>query len=398
VAQQDDQPGDVAADLKIWVNRQPQGTGQLGTTGAVLKAGPHVIKTVHRSNYGDEATGEIRKRELRFRTHERRRDGLPGWDFDEADPKTSWWCENEQIDQLLAFLDSNVAKTGRYRVVDMDSPAAGLLQLLSENNVDAAALADALVAHEDVGQLVGLLALSDAGLSAAEQAVVSRRRSLVADLHTLIRRPGTTETDVQRVIGDAYWLFGGRYVGVADKRNLIPLDQHDIPLLGADGTLHIVELKGPHIRKLVRRHRNHWVVGDDVHEAVAQAMNYLRSIDEMGAALTTLHRNELGQEYDMRRAFATVVIGHPVHAEGVDEKAVQQTIRSYNAHLSRVEVITYKDLADTAERALAFEEESRRALHAPADAPIDSVPWTTPATADDPWASSPPPWDDEPPW
>ena len=32
-------------------------------------------------------------------------------------------------------------------------------------------------------------------------------------------------------------------------------------------------------------------------------------------------------------------------------------MRTYNSHLSRVEVITYDDLLDTAERALRFEEE-----------------------------------------
>jgi hypothetical protein len=37
------------------------------------------------------------------------------------------------------------------------------------------------------------------------------------------------------------------------------LDQTDIPLMGSDGTLHIVELKGPSIERLIIRHRNHWI-------------------------------------------------------------------------------------------------------------------------------------------
>jgi hypothetical protein len=137
--------------------------------------------------------------------------------------------------------------------------------------------------------------------------------------------------DFQRVMGDTYWLFGGRYVGIADCRSLVPLDQHDIPLLGADGTLHLVELKGPHIPSLVRKHRNHWIVGTDVHEAASQAMNYLRTLDNTGAALTTIHANEFRVSYDMRRTFATVVIGHPAHAT----------------------------LLDAAERALEFEDTTR---------------------------------------
>lgn len=175
----------------------------------------------------------------------------------------------------------------------------------------------------------------------------------------MTENPATTETELQRVMGDAYWLFGGRYVGIADWRSIGPLDQHDIPLLCADGTLHIVELKGSNIPNLVRRHRNHWIVGGAVHEATSQAMNYLRTLDENGAALATTYRNEFGVDYDMRRAFATVVIGHPVHVDSADTRVIDQTLRSYNAHLSRVEVITYATLLDTAERALVFEDTTR---------------------------------------
>ena len=208
------------------------------------------------------------------------------------------------------------------------------------------------------------LAASSGGLSVAQSAVITRRRELIADLQSIIKDPTKTENDVQRLIGNAYWIFGGRYVGV-EKRNLMSLDEHDILLLGADQTLHIVELKSPNIPQLVRPHRNHWIVGNPVHEAVGQAMNYVRAFDELGATEATYYKNELGREYDMRRVFATVVIGHPMHvrATGKDfkvahEPIIQQTIRSYNAHLSRIEVMTYKDLADTAERALTFEDEA----------------------------------------
>lgn len=379
--------------FRIWVTQQPQGGRHMGLRGAVIKQGRDVMKTVTLANYGDKTTGEIKKRELRFRTHGRRKDEQPGWDFDEADPKTTWWCENEEVERLLSFLHSDVARTGRYRVVDTESPSGLVLNLLRNGDVDAQAIAGALLRHGDEGELIGLLAESDAGLSAAQSAVIARRRDLITNLHAVIQDRTKTETDVQRLIGDAYWIFGGRYVGVADRRSLMPLDQHDIPLLGADGTLHIVELKGPSIPRLVRSHRNHWIVGDDVHEAVGQAINYVRAFDELGAGHSTYYQNELGQDYDMRRIFATVVIGHPKHAAAskqgrvVDERIIQQTIRTYNAHLSRVEVMTYKDLADTAARALAFENESMHASspeHLAHEQPDHQ--W---AVDDNPWAPDP---------
>ena len=357
---------DGEAAFKGWISRQLHGDSHFGSRYEVIKPGPKVMKTVMITNYGDKSTGELMKRKLRFRTFEKDKSG--SWNFDDPDPKTTWWCENAEIDRLLAFLHSEVTETECYRILDTESPDGIVLTLLHNGDISPETLAEALVRHVDLRQLVTQLAASDKGISAAQAAVVVKRKHLIATLRKMIQDPSTTETDVQRVIQAAHWVFGGRYVGVADRRNLMPLDQHDIPLLGADGTLHIVELKSPNVPKLVRRHRNHWIVGDDVHEAVSQAMNYIRSFDELGASASTNYRNEYGHDYDMRRVFATVVIGHPDHVQETNrngtvltERTVCQTIRSYNAHLSRVEVMTYKDLVDAAERALAFEEGTTRA-------------------------------------
>jgi hypothetical protein len=301
----------------------------------MLKDGPQVAKTVTVAAFGDPATGEVKKRELRFRTSPRRTDGS-GFAFDS--PTRTWACENGEVDRLLAFLQTEVEATGRYRLVDSRSPHAALTDLLSAGGIDVAQIVSALVATGGAGELVRALSQTAGGQAAVESAVIAQRRDLVARLRQLAEDPATTETDMQRVMGDSYWLFGGRYIGVADRRNLAPLDQHDIPLVGADGTLHIVELKGPHIPRLVRRHRNHFIVGNDVHEATSQATNYLTTLDEHGAALATMYRNEYGLDYDMRRVFATVVIGHPAHVDGVAARQVEQTMRTYNSHLARVEV------------------------------------------------------------
>lgn len=370
-------------EFKVWVDRQPRASGQMDFRGAMLKDGPQVAKTVTLAAYDDPQTGEVKKREIRFKTVPRRTDG-PGFAFDA--PTKTWACENGEIDKLQAFLQNQVQGTSRYRLVDTASPQAALIEMVGSGGV-VTELVAALVADGKADQLVQALSRSAGGLAAAESAVLAQRRELVAQLRELAEDPTTTETDMQRALGDSYWLFGGRYVGVAERRNIAPLDQHDIPLLAADGTLHIVELKGTRIPRLVRQHRNHPIVGNDVHEAVSQAMNYLRTLDEMGAALTTLYRDDLGAHYDLRRVFATVVIGHPAHVEGVDTRQVEQTIRTYNAHLSRVEVITYAALLDSAERTLDFEQ---GAVADVSEKPPPAVedPWAVPAT--DPWADEPP--------
>jgi hypothetical protein len=345
---------EINEPFTVWLSTQPTQPGHLGFEAAVLKTGPQTCKTVRLSQYGDTETGEVRKEELRFATYPSLGPSL-GYDFDH--PTRQWACENDEIDRLLAFLYSDVAEPGRYQLIDTTSPIAAVVTMLQERmRYTAPDFVRALAEGGLLAEVLPILLSARGSQIVAEQAAIQRRRELLTEWQLLAATAGTTETRLQTALGSEYWVFGGRYTGVADRRNLVMLDQHDIPLLGADGTLHIVELKGPEIRSLVRRHRNHWIVGNDVHEAVSQTMNYLRSLDEVGATTATIYRNEFGFDYDMRRVFATVVIGHPAHVSGVEEKIIDQTIRSYNSHLSRVEVVTYKNLFDAAGRALEFEE------------------------------------------
>ncbi|WP_370935342.1 Shedu anti-phage system protein SduA domain-containing protein [Amycolatopsis sp. cg13] len=233
---------------------------------------------------------------------------------------------------------------------------AEIRKLRHASAFDAVEFGRKLAQRDDLGKVVHGITSTPQGLTAAEAAVIGHRRRLVARLRELALIDDATETAMQNAIGTNYWIFGGQYVGIAARRTLMPLDQHDIPLLCADRSLHIVELKGPASR-IVRKHRNHLIVADEVHEAVSQCMNYLRSFDDLGPALQTVHSNECGFDYDYRRVKGSVVIGHQDRALSADvtREQVDQTIRSYNAHLSRVQVVTYDDLLDSADRALNFE-------------------------------------------
>lgn len=249
--------------------------------------------------------------------------------------------------------DPFIAKVAR-RISDLND-------LKSGKGFDSVEFGRLLALRNDLGDVMSGLASTSAGLSAAELAVVERRRQIVNELIFLSLHEEANETKIHKAIGNRYWIFGGQYVGVAPRRDLMPLDEHDIPLVCADGSLEIVELKGPE-SKIVKKYRNHLIVSNEVHEAVSQCMGYLRTIDELGSALRTSYRNELGLDYDYRRARGVVVIGHPgrVKIDNVTREQIDQAVRSYNAHLSRVRVVTYADLLESAERMLRFESEVRQ--------------------------------------
>ncbi|GGW50354.1 Shedu anti-phage system protein SduA domain-containing protein [Streptomyces caelestis] len=198
-------------------------------------------------------------------------------------------------------------------------------------------------------EAMALLAADDQGRILLQAAELRRRAARLKELRAVVEDGKATEADVQRALDGQYWIFGGRFVGEAAQRRLVPGDEVDIPLIRGDGALHIVELKrvmslkGP----LVKRHRNAWVPAAQVHEAVGQAVNYLTGLDENRERL----RADFGIE--TRRASALVLVGHPVLHPEVPEAEINEALRTFNSHLTRVEVLTYKELLDNAERSLA---------------------------------------------
>ncbi|WP_327137151.1 DUF4263 domain-containing protein [Streptomyces sp. NBC_01340] len=248
-----------------------------------------------------------------------------------------------------------------------DFAAINAIQYLEGLGITGSVMGSALSEWHDLRNMLASATQSSIGLSAAEAAIVAQRRSVIAELKEMIADPSVTERELHRKIKGHYWIFGGRYTGVSERNSLIPMDEYDIPLFCADGSIHIVELKGSHIPRLVERHRSHLIPGMEVHQAAGQAANYLRDLDEAGASMETYYKRN-GLEYDLCRARATVVIGNPEFVSipadpkrklgAATRQMVDQTIRTYNSLISRVEVVTWVDLLDAADRSLKFEEES----------------------------------------
>ncbi|MET9574795.1 Shedu anti-phage system protein SduA domain-containing protein [Streptomyces massasporeus] len=198
-------------------------------------------------------------------------------------------------------------------------------------------------------EALALLAADDQGRILLQAAELRRRAARLKELRTVVEDRTASEADVQRALDGQYWIFGGRFVDEAAHRRLVPGDEVDIPLIRGDGALHVVELKRSMSLKgpLVKRHRDAWVPAAQVHEAVGQAVNYLTGLDENRERI----RADFGIE--TRRASALVLVGHPALHPEVPEDEVNEALRTFNAHLTRVEVLTYKELVDNAERSLA---------------------------------------------
>ncbi len=282
-----------------------------------------------------------------------------GYDFDKSD--YHWHCDGEEeIEAVRLLLNDAFEAAGTYQLLFAASPEAHLLRRISKSEVVPDDVVKLLGAAKAAPNLAETLARGPDGLLLAEAVGLRARREQLAELRAVVEDPSSTERDhIHPLLKKMGWVFGGRYVGEATRQQLSLGDVLDIPLLRADGSLHVVELKAANIPKLVRRHRGparpdvasttreelSLIVGSEVHEAVGQVMNYLAHLDEDRDRILSRFKIEA------RRASATVLIGHPRFADFTGEE-IATTLRTYNSHLARIEVMHYDELIASAERAL----------------------------------------------
>jgi hypothetical protein len=176
-----------------------------------------------------------------------------------------------------------------------------------------------------------------------------QRISDIAALEALVKDPGSREIDLQKQLESMTWVFGGEFLSRVARRALTVGSQLDFSLIRPDGSLHGVEIKKARIPGLVKKHRGQFVAGSEINDAVGQAMNYLRSLDEQ------YHRILADFDIDCRRASMTVVVGYsPFVKESISARSVAEAIRTHNSHLARIEVVTYDQLIDSAKRSLSL--------------------------------------------
>lgn len=269
-----------------------------------------------------------------------------GWYFKRA--AQQWNGDFKDASLLQDVIKDKFPGNGRYQQLSGDAAVDGLAQTILAGKMPAESAEQIIKALAENPDAYEIFRDSDASQLLASTVNQYQQQQAVEELDTVARDPTSTENDLQKVLDKQWWMFGGRYIDKAKRRSLTVLDQLDVPLIRSDGSLHIVELKQANIPGLIRKHRNHLVVGDEVHEAVSQAMNYLLALDEQRAQILTT----LG--VDVRRASATIVVGHTDFIENFTMEEIHETIRTYNSHISRIEVITFDELIAGARRSLDF--------------------------------------------
>jgi hypothetical protein len=376
-------PDDYRAGLHAWIKRASSIPGCLWRDGIQLKLHGQTFKSVGLSYYGNDRENP-RSVTLELKESSVRQDGV-GYDFD--NPTARFTLKDDEIDVLRSFLNDKFTEDGYYVRADSAEMASEVKRQLSEFSPEK--VAEVLQAVSDKLDLVRAIESTGHANFLADHLTAERKRQAIADLEAAVRDPNSVEQRFQAIIETHPWLFGGQYVATRPERMIVLGDQFDVPLVTADGSIHVVELKRANIPNLAKTYRNHLMVGQPVHEAVSQSANYLRSADE----------NVPGIDYnfgiDARRVSATVVIGHiDYNTEEMTEKAFYQTLRTYNGHLSRIEVMTYDQLISSALNALRMagssDVGSDESVVETEPEPESVATTETTAAADDPWGPATP--------
>ncbi|MER5953556.1 Shedu anti-phage system protein SduA domain-containing protein [Streptomyces sp. NPDC001893] len=261
------------------------------------------------------------------------------------------------------FLEAPDSRPGRYVIPRGQAETAVWVErVLRESRIDIEDPVEAARKIVKRPEMLALLAADGEGQLLLQAVELQRRAAGLEALRKVVENPEASEHDLQRALQGQPWIFGGRYVGEAVRRRLVPGDEVDIPLIRGDGALHVVELKRAMSLKgaLVKRYRDAWVPTAQVHDAVGQAVNYLVGLDE--------NRHRIREEFriEARRASAIVLIGHPALQADVPETEISEALRTFNTHVNRVEVLTYKELLDNAHRALGTQKSAGTGPSVPA--------------------------------
>lgn len=325
-----------------------------GVRSVVLKDGPRARRVAKLTSIRDGSTGAHHHDSLSIKTWERRKDACS------FDGKRSVSMDGEETETLHNFLNaarggSVPDETGGYLVL---STAPGLadtlrrIQGLSQpDKLDALAmlLRQTIDRPDLIKSLVDRLTEDHGYVEKAAAALnIAVHRRVVEQLERLI---GTCdgEADFQRILNEYPWLFGSGYSELLPRRRWTRDQIVDfMPRRTTDGRLEIVEIKTPlGGRKLFGYDASHksFYAGPELAKVIGQVTGYLGTLERQRDAIAA------NDGEDVTKICAKVIIGRD------NDDAQMDALRDFNAHLSRIEVITFDGLLAIARRVLSYLEE-----------------------------------------
>jgi hypothetical protein len=169
-------------------------------------------------------------------------------------------------------------------------------------------------------------------------------------MRSLIDLDGVSEPQIQDHLKNNPWMFGSEYSELLDRRVWTRDDKLDFMLRRTvDDFLEIIEIKTPFKEALLLYDRSHdsYYPSAKLSLVIGQVMRYIEELDRNRNAIISTDR------CDSLKVRARVIIGR----DGNEKHQV--ALRNLNAHLHRIEIITFDQLVRIAKRVISvFERET----------------------------------------
>jgi len=327
----------------------------------VLKEGPRMFRLATLFEIVDPTAGEFHHYSLKIDSINRKKNG---WFYKPEKSITLEGRDPDEIEHLFRFLRAHIEEklpdaTGELHIISSDeyNKLEGLVDLIPN------------LASPDMVELLKLIlprikdassylpdfveAFERSDPQTVEHIAVAARlvkhRRAYEHLKALVESVHTAERTFQDHLAENPWMFGSEYSELLDRRTWTRDDSLDFMLRRtSDNYLEIIEIKTPFSESLFVHDRSHdsYYPSSKLSPVVGQVIRYISEIERNRDSILSK------DGCDTLKIRARIIIGRDGDSDH------QEALRNLNAHLHRIEVLTFDQLVRIAGRVLSvFESE-----------------------------------------
>lgn len=346
-------------DIKVEIRTTHSNANVGKTHQIVLKEGPRAYRIATIFEIINASTQEIHHHTLRIDAYQK---SSSGW---QKNVNKSQWIVSEpnELNRLVTFIQGVTGNLfpcdGTFHIVDESTYKSieELIHLIQKTDTSAklrlmqTILADISATPVVSDELTEVLAVGSGELL-KNIAVVARMiqyRKTYEKLGQLVDDPNTSESAIQNLLSKSPWLFGSEYSELIEQRTWTRDDRLDFMLRRTiDDYLEIIEIKTPFQESLMRYDDSHdsYFPSAKLSAVLGQVIRYIEEIERQRDSIVAQ------DGYDTLKIRARVIIGRD------GNNAHQKALHNLNAHLHRIEIITFDQLLRTGKRVLDVFQES----------------------------------------
>ena len=251
---------------------------------------------------------------------------------------------DERIAELRGLLSDRVVTVGNGKASVVSGALDSIVELIDSESVEVEVFAPVMKAFAQRPDYVRQLADQHMFNELSNLVQLHQRRRGLESLRRRAADPGTSDLDMLQLIKEQWWVFGGHLVPMQLARTIDGLPDRCLAMVRFDMAIHLILIETHNVPDLVtQRPDGYYTIAACVYQALEIGRNLVFALAEINTEL----------EFEARRIFVTVLIGHPDHVTPqIPMDVVREEIRQLNTCYVGCAVLTYDELLHAAEQTL----------------------------------------------